>query len=95
LHEEKQLQGKCRLLGAEGTVRRVVATSTAGGRRACGALLHMLLTPALCCCLVDVAGGVVNFSVFKYAHLQGMFLSLTSNYLLAFTYLKAIINTWL
>lgn len=27
--------------------------------------------------------------------LQGMFLSLVSNYLLAFTYLKAIINTWL
>jgi hypothetical protein len=41
------------------------------------------------------AGGLVNFSVHKVGHLQGMFLSLVSNYLLAFTYLKAIINTWL
>jgi hypothetical protein len=41
------------------------------------------------------AGGLVNFSVRKVSHLQSMFLSLVSNYLLAFTYLKTIINTWL
>lgn len=46
-------------------------------------------------CCSWLAGGVVNFSVHKFAHLQGMFLSLTSNNLLAFTYLKAIVNTWL
>lgn len=74
--------------GNTGSVRPLVRPalgSTAGGRR-------RAKRGVLYCWL---AGGVVNFSVYKFAHLQGMFLSLTSNYLLAFTYLKAILNTWL
>jgi hypothetical protein len=53
-----------------------------------------MLVALSCVCCVS-AGGLVNFSVRQVTHLQGMFLSLTANYLLAFTYLKAIINTWL
>lgn len=60
--------------------------------------------PEVCVCVaqvtVIVCCGLLSSQQPFYCGLfisltQGMFLSLVSNYLLAFTYLKAIINTWL
>lgn len=50
---------------------------------------------ALAATLNFVAGAAVNFHVRKLGHVQGMWLSLVSNHLLAFTFFKAMVNTLL
>lgn len=50
---------------------------------------------SLAATLYFAAGAAVNFHVHKLSHLQGLWLALMSNHLLAFTYFKATINTLL